>query len=106
MKILNVIVQNEDFRYCDNNFVLSFAVDDSVENPMANLRLAINEYGQTPDGRRDVDYACGYYNWGDAAHAAMEDILAKYGLRAIASDCIDIFVNHDEILIDRETTME
>ena len=43
MRILNVVVQNESFEYRDNNFVLSYLVDDSVKDPMANLRAEIRE---------------------------------------------------------------
>ena len=100
MRILNVVVQNEGFEYRDNNFVLSYIVDDSVESPIENLRTAIREYGTTKQGKQDVAYACGYYNWGDASSAAMDDILPKYGLRYMNTNAIDVFVNHDEILID------
>lgn len=100
MRVLNVVVQNESFEYRNNNFVLSYIVDDSVENPIANLRAAIREYGQTEEGKRGVEYACGYYNWGDASCAVLDDILPKYGLRYMKANAIDVFVNHDEVLID------
>ena len=102
MRILNVVVQNESFEYRDNNFVLSYLVDDSVKDPMANLRAAIREYGLTEDGKRDVAHACGYYNWGDASCAVLDKILPRYGLRYMETNAVDVFVNHDEILIDSD----
>ena len=102
MRILNVVVQNESFEYRDNNFVLSYLVDDSVKDPMANLRAAIREYGQTEGGKRDVAHACGYYNWGDASCAVLDEILPRYGLRYMETNAVDVLVNHDEILIDSD----
>ena len=106
MRLLNVIVQNDSFEYRDNNFVLTYEVADHVKDPVANLRSAIQEYGRTEQGKRDTAYACGYYNWGDAACAAMDEILAKYGLTSLDKGTVDIFVNHDEILIDGDDEAE
>lgn len=100
MKILNVVVQSSSFEYRDNNFVLSFMAEDGVADPEAALRQAIKEFGTTEDARMDVEYACGCYNWGDFAHALADDILKKHGLTPIGTSSIDVFVDHDEVLLD------
>jgi hypothetical protein len=96
MRILNLIRE----RSCENQtWIDTFSVEDYIQDPIAALRAAVQEFLTTSAGQRAVNYTCYDFNWGDAITYVPEIIWNKHGLYFNLNICsIDYKVNQDEVL--------
>lgn len=105
MKKLNLIIRLEHKRNNETRIV-PFAIGDSVEDPERALRDAVRDFvhSNTDEAKSALEYACGSFNWGDVMSSIPNEYFVKHGLTPIDDDeSIEVMVDHDEILDDRET---
>lgn len=79
-------------------WVDTFSVQDSVENPEAALRAAVEAFLKTEAGKKAIDQTCNDFNWGDAMVYLSAKDLAPYGLERVTGRTKDVLVNQDEVL--------
>lgn len=99
MKFVNLVIEDNSNLFNRKFWVFNFILlKGSVEQAEKVVRKAVQEYLKTPEGKRDMEYACGYYNWGDAIRTIPDDFWEEHGLKPINHTATDIWVDHDEIL--------
>jgi hypothetical protein len=62
------------------------------------VQSACNEYVRTPEGKKNYEYNCSSFNWGDFGYVP-NSICEKYGFRQVSSDINDFDVDWDEELV-------
>ena len=66
---------------------------------MQAVRAACNEWCRSEEGRRDYEYANGYFNWGDFANCVPDEVCQRHGFKHLST--VDtVMVDHDEVLRD------
>jgi hypothetical protein len=99
-KILNLIVQDRSDPRDTVEFVTSFTIREDIQQPGQALRAAVSEFvsSGTAEAKEALDYANGYFNWGDAITRIPDSLFIKNGLTPLKQDAVDIFVDHNEVL--------
>jgi len=99
-KILNLIVQDHSNPSEKVEFVASFRIREGTLQPEQALRDAVSEFvrSDTDEARNALDYANGYFNWGDAIVRVPDSLFIKHGLTPLRQNAIDVFVDHNEVL--------
>ena len=104
-KILNLIIQERSDSNDPRTFVESYEIRDDVQNPEKAFRDAIQAFvnSDTDESKSALSYACGCFNWGDALSSVPDSAFTKHGLTPLKQNTIDVFVDHDEILVNNSS---
>lgn len=99
-KILNLVIEDHSDPRKTAITVESFLIREGVQDPEKALRAAVKEYvsSGTEESKHALEYACGYFNWGDAISSIPSSLFKKHGLTMFNQDAADVFVDHDEVL--------
>jgi hypothetical protein len=99
MYIVNLIRE----RSCENEqWVDTFEVEDRVTDPEMALRIAVECFLATLEGKKMIEYTGNDFNWGDAIMSVPEKVWNHFGLRLKMVKSVDIKVNQDEVLCKEE----
>lgn len=93
-----IIAEHQDL---NDRFCLIFTVEIHIEDYdnidiIQAMRDAARKYCMTPEGRNDVEYNSGNFNWGDIAASLPDDICAKHGFQIISTVVTENIVDHNE----------
>ncbi len=99
-KTLNLVIVDRVEPLKTEAYVHSFSLQGDIKQPEKALRNAVKEFitSGTEECRAALNFANGYYNWGDAMSTVPDSIFEKHGLVRLNQDAVDIIVNHDEVL--------
>ena len=99
-KLVNLVIENDSDLFNRKIWILNFLlIKGSLEQAEESVRQAVKEYLKTPEGKRDVVYAGGQYNWGDVASTIPDSFWEEHGLKPVHNTAAGIWVNHDEVLV-------
>ena len=109
MKILNLVIQlNRDWDERDTS-VVSYSVNDGVVSPEDALRGAVQDFinSGTDESITALEHASMDFNWGDAMTSVPDTYFINRGLTPLTGyESVDVSVNHDEVLDNREMDEE
>jgi len=109
MKILNLVIQlNRDWDEQEVT-VVPYLMRDDIILPEESLRGAVQDYinSGTEESIQALSYACGDFNWGDVMSSVPNEYFINRGLTPLDNhETIEILVNHDEVLDNRENDIE
>ena len=109
MRVLNLVIQlNRDWNELDTS-VVSYAIREDVVSAEEALRGAVQDFigSGTKESIAALDHACGDFNWGDVMSSVPDIFFINRGLTLLAGHkSIDIHVNHDEVLDNRNKDEE
>ena len=103
-KILNLIVRLQRDWDEFETWVVPYHIRKDVASPEEALRGAVQDFvnSGTEESRQALEYACGDFNWGDVASNVPDEYFITRGLTPIKNELIEIVVDHDETLDNRE----
>ncbi|MDR0286822.1 MAG: hypothetical protein LBI03_03815 [Clostridiales bacterium] len=103
LRIVNIVIQDFSDPKETKSWIVSYAVEDYVEEPEKALRNAVLKFikSGSEEAKSALDYACGCFNWDDVMSSVPDSVFIENGLMPLNENSFDIFVDHDEILCDQ-----
>ena len=100
--LLNLIIEHNEGLKRDT-WVVSFKVNKTVDDPEKALRNAVHDFvhSDTEAAKEALEYANGYFNWGDVMISVPSEYYEKHGLTPLEGESIEVVVEHGEVLDDR-----
>lgn len=99
MKLVNLVIEDVSDPFNRKVWILTFILlNGSIEQAEKIVRETVREYLKTPEGKRDMEYSGGAYNWGDVASTIPASFWEEHGLKPMNHTAADLWVDHDEVL--------
>ena len=104
MQILNLVIEINRGAFERKISVVSYSISNDVKCPKSASRCVISDFlkSGTKEANEAINYACNDFNWGDAMSSVPDGFFIKRGLTPLNISAIDMFVNHDEVLLEQD----